>query len=151
MGCRIGKIQNKIIKLKIVNTKGQERFDTITKSYYNSKDGIIFLYNVNDRDSFDSIKNRINQIDKNAKTNASKVLVGNISLESSRAIKEEEGKKLANEFNLAYFEISIENNQNIDYFFDYFIDDILKKKYIFQEAKIQLKRIKNNEGKKGCV
>ena len=151
MGNKIVKFQNKLIRLQIANTKGQERFRTITKTYYNNKNGIILMYNVNDHSSFDFIRNLIKQVDSNARTNASKILVGNISCESSRVINEDEGKKLANEFNLGYFEISVNNNINIDDFFEYITEDIMKKNNHLKESTIHLQKNENKERKKGCA
>ncbi len=39
------------------DTAGQDRFKTITSSYYRGADGIIIVYDITDRTSFDHVKN----------------------------------------------------------------------------------------------
>merc|ERR1712063_143092 len=67
------------IKLQMWDTAGQERFRTITSSYYRGAQGIMIVYDITDRDSFDNIKNWMVEIDKYAQENVIKVLVGNKS------------------------------------------------------------------------
>ena len=55
-------VDDKRIKLQIWDTAGQERFRSISKSYYKSANGILLVYDVTDRSSFDSIRNWIKQI-----------------------------------------------------------------------------------------
>ena len=50
---------SKKIKLKLYDTAGQEKFDSISKSYFRNADGVLFVYAVNDLNSFQNIKNWI--------------------------------------------------------------------------------------------
>ena len=56
-------LDGKTIKLQIWDTAGQERFRTITSSYYRGAHGIIIVYDVTDRDSFDSVKYWMQEVD----------------------------------------------------------------------------------------
>jgi len=47
---------------KIWDTAGQERFRTITTSYFRGAQGILLVYDVTDRQTFDSIRNWVSQI-----------------------------------------------------------------------------------------
>lgn len=49
-------IDGKRIKLQIWDTGGQERFRTITQSYYRSANGIILCYDITCRQSFESLQ-----------------------------------------------------------------------------------------------
>ena len=86
-------LENKLIKLRILDTSGQERFRTITKTYYKGGDGVILIYDVTNDSSFRNIRNWINQIEANAKANICKVLVGNKCDKPDRKVTESEGKK----------------------------------------------------------
>ena len=54
------------VKLQIWDTAGQERFRTITVSYFKGAHGIILLYDVTDRETFESIRNWIQQVGNSA-------------------------------------------------------------------------------------
>ena len=49
---RNNEVDGKTIKLQIWATAGQERFKTITSSYYKGAHGIIVTYDITDRESF---------------------------------------------------------------------------------------------------
>lgn len=84
--------EGKIIKLQIWDTAGQERFRTITCSYYRGAHGIIIVYDVTDRESFESVKYWMEEIDRYANESVISLLVGNkTDREEDRVISIEEG------------------------------------------------------------
>jgi Ras-related protein Rab-8A len=123
---KIINIENKLIKLQIWDTAGQERFRTITKTYYKGAHGIILTYDVTDQNSFKNIRNWIKQIEANAQTNVRKVLVGNKCDKPDRVVTEEEGRKLADDFGMNFFETSAKTNQNVNEVFTFLTQEILK-------------------------
>ena len=146
-------LSGKLIKLQIWDTAGQERFRTITKTYYKGAHGIILTYDVTNQNSFKNIRNWIKQIEANAQTNVCKVLVGNKCDKPDRVVTEEEGKKLAEDFNMSFFETSAKTNQNVNEVFNFLTEEILKT----NEGKPQngpggrqLNNDKSKDGKKGC-
>ena len=107
--------ENKKVKLQIWDTAGQDRFRAITKNYYRGSNGIILIFDVTDRASFEHIKNWIEQIKEEAQENIIIYLVGNkIDCKETRVVTTEEGKKIAEEFGLKYFETSAKTKENID-------------------------------------
>ena len=75
------------------DTAGQERFRTITSSYYRGAHGIIIVYDITDRESFENVKTWLNEIDRYACENVNKLLVGNKSdLDSKRQVEFAEAK-----------------------------------------------------------
>mmetsp|Transcript_2761 Transcript_2761/g.3383 ORF Transcript_2761/g.3383 Transcript_2761/m.3383 type:complete len:118 (+) Transcript_2761:109-462(+) len=57
---------DKKVKLQIWDTAGQERFKTITTAYYRGAMGIILVYNVANRNTFNNIKDWMRQIEMHA-------------------------------------------------------------------------------------
>ena len=70
-------LDKKTIKLQIWDTAGQERFRTISSTYYRGAHGIIVVYDITNMDSFKNVKRWLTEIDKYARDNVSKLLVGN--------------------------------------------------------------------------
>ena len=111
------KNKNKIKKImkdftiSLFDTAGQEKFRSITLNYYKLAHGILLLYDITDRESFDSVETWINQIKDaiGAKDGAKYViiLVGNkLDLvkedESKRKVKEEEAQNACEKYNIIW-------------------------------------------------
>ena len=110
-------LDGKRIKLQIWDTAGQERFRTITTSYFRGAQGILLVYDVCDRRSFQSIRNWVTQIQQHADVHVNKILIGNkADMEQERQVSHEEGQNLANEFEtpMKFFETSAKQNTNVD-------------------------------------
>lgn len=74
--------------MQIWDTAGQERFRTITSSYYRGAHGIIVVYDITDQDTFNNVKQWLQEIDRYASESVNKLLVGNKSdLQSKRAVE----------------------------------------------------------------
>ncbi|KAL7559970.1 hypothetical protein ACA910_014281 [Epithemia clementina (nom. ined.)] len=103
------------IKLQIWDTAGQERFRTITTSYFRGAQGILLVYDVTDRRSFESIRNWISQIQQHADVHVNKILVGNkCDMKDEKVVSTQEGENLAKEFGIPFAEVSAKNDINVD-------------------------------------
>ncbi len=75
---KLMKLRGKTLKLTIWDTAGQERFRTLTSAYYRGAHGIILVYDVTSRESFDNIKDWLKEIDiYSTNEEAVKMLIGN--------------------------------------------------------------------------
>ena len=113
------KINNIIIKLCILDSPGMDKYFDAIKMNCNNKDLIMFIYAIDNLESFNAIKNRIKEVKKVCNINTSYILVGNKSdLEEQRQISYEEGQDLANKekFDL-FIEVSAKMTFNIDELF----------------------------------
>eukprot|EP01038_Epipyxis_sp_PR26KG_P005407 gene5407-7494_t len=108
-------IQGKRVKVQCWDTAGQERFRTITASYYRNSQGILLIYDVTRRDTFNNIRTWAAQIQMHADSNTNKILVGNkCDLIHQRMVSHEEGEALAKELKISFIETSAINNINVD-------------------------------------
>jgi Ras-related protein Rab-1A len=108
-------VDGKTIKLQIWDTAGQERFKTITSSYYKGAHGIIVTYDITDRESFSAIENWMNEVEKHASDNISRILVGNKSdMTEARQVSTDEGKELAEHYNVRFLETSAKDCKNVE-------------------------------------
>ena len=108
-------VDQKTIKLQIWDTAGQERFKTITSSYYKGAHGIIVTYDITDRDSFSKIQEWMQEVEKHASDNISRILVGNKSdLHEKRQVTTEEGQELADHYCVRFLETSAKDSKNVE-------------------------------------
>jgi len=113
------------IKLKLIDTCGQEKYRSLSKAYLKNTDAVLFVFSMNDKDSFYSITEWIKLLDEyNCKENIIKYLVGN-----NNDLKSEiEGNlidKFSQENNIPYIKISSRSIIDVDNLFE----DLGKKLY----------------------
>eukprot|EP01080_Neovahlkampfia_damariscottae_P007819 gene7819-12292_t len=108
-------LDGKRIKLQIWDTAGQERFRTITTAYYRGAMGILLTYDVTDEQSFQNIRNWMNNIEEHAAENVNKILLGNkCDLQEKKVVDTGRGQALADEYNILFLETSAKNNTNVE-------------------------------------
>ena len=86
-----------IIKLFIMDTAGQERYNSLNESYYKQADCCLLMYDITSRDSFEKIEDYyIGNIKANCRKDIKVILLGNkTDLEEDRKVSQDEGKNLA--------------------------------------------------------
>jgi small GTP-binding protein len=141
----------KIVKIQIWDTAGQDRFRSITKNYYKGAHGIILIYDVTSRKTFDSVKNWISQIKEEVSDKVNIILVGNkIDDVQNRKVTFDEGEKMASSFGLPFFETSAKSGVNIDTTFNELVKKTVET-YSKSEGGKGDKLINKKSGnKKGC-
>ena len=82
---------------------------------FSGAQGIIIVYDVTDRETFDNVRTWINEIDKYSTAGVCKILVGNkCDKESQRQVTKEEGQEFANQFNMPFLETSAKATLNVE-------------------------------------
>ncbi|KAL6743337.1 hypothetical protein Aduo_016384 [Ancylostoma duodenale] len=108
-------LDGKTIKLQIWDTAGQERFRTITSSYYRGAHGIIVVYDITDQESFNNVKQWLQEIDRYACENVNKLLVGNkCDLTAKRAVETQAAKDYADQLGIPFLETSAKSSTNVE-------------------------------------
>jgi Ras-related protein Rab-18 len=116
------------LKLTIWDTAGQERFRTLTSAYYRGAHGIILVYDITDRKSFENVKEWLAEVDiYSTHDNVVKMLVGNkIDKESERVVSKEEGMAFARSNAMLFIESSAKTEEGVQQAFEELIQKILE-------------------------
>ncbi len=124
----VPKSDSETIIAKIWDTAGQEKFRTITKSFYKQANGILLVFDLTDRESFDKLHSWVSNINETAEEDVVKYLVGNkLDLAESRVVNREEALKIAAEYGMRYYETSAKHKINVNEVFGELIDEVCKK------------------------
>ncbi len=118
------KIDEKTIRVKIWDTAGQEQFKSLTRNFYKNSHGVLICYDVTNRKSFEKIQEWVDSIADNASANIKMVLVGN-KIDLTRDVTKDEGKKLAQSYNIPFFETSAKTDEGINECIRKLITDII--------------------------
>ena len=120
-------VNGKKVKLQIWDTAGQERFKNITASYYRGGNGVLVVYDITDRDSFENLNSWLIEIEKNANKNVYKLLIGNkCDLEDKRKVTYQEGKDFATSNGMQFIETSAKADTKVKEAFELLTQEIIK-------------------------
>ncbi len=129
-------INNKLIKAYIFDPP-----EWFINNYYKGTHGIVTTHDITDKQKFINLRKWIDEIISEAPIDTRIILVGNkCDLSNERKVTEEEGKKLADEFGLLFFETSAKTGYNVNFAIETLIADIIKHYKKFEERKIKLKK-----------
>ena len=114
-------INNKIVKLQLHHTGGQNMYDRkfamlSRAKYYHV---VLYLFDVTNSQSFAKIPEYINEVRPRKDMTQIRFLVGNkIDLTDERVVSYEEAQHFAEQNQMPYFEISTKDNTNVDHMFE---------------------------------
>lgn len=114
------------VTLQIWDTAGQERYKVITKSFIKGTDGIIFMYDITQKESFINVKKWIEETEGENPGDVKKIIVGNkIDKEEDRQVTDEMKEKLNKEVDIDLIEVSAKKGIDVDKVFDILVEKIL--------------------------
>ena len=121
----------KKVKLQIWDTAGQEKYMSINKNLFQRVQGIILMYDLTKRETFERLNIWLNII-KQMTNEIPIILVANklddeLNPESGRIVEENEGEKFAKENGYQFLEASGLNGTNVDKVFISISETIIKK------------------------
>lgn len=154
-------VEGKKVRLQVWDTAGQERFHAISVSYYRTAVGIMLVYDITRRRSFENIAKWLRNIDEHAQEDVVKLLIGNkCDMQQPRDVKREEGEMLADEYDMSFFETSAKENESIDEAFECIAREIMERFVLgwaikerdkpTQEAVVEIKRKSRFSRTKKC-
>ena len=126
---KIIKLPNKkVVKLQIWDTAGQERYMAINKNLFQKVQGIILMYDLTNRDSFEHLQNWLNLINKNVSNKVVILVANKLDLaQEKRIVTEEEGEDIGKKNDMLFFEGSGASGENVDEIFRSIADEVYKK------------------------
>jgi len=162
------KINEKVIKLQIWDTCGQELYRSLITNFYRNSSLAIIVYAINFKDSFENIEMWLRELRTHSNPDAKVFLIGNkVDLENERKITKEQGQNFAetNKLNL-FIEASAKTGFNAKKIFikaaKMLYDEHLKYKDVEEGAttggtevqtekkKLEIINQPDNKKKKGC-
>ena len=143
-------IENKIIIIQLWDICGSERFRRVIPNFYRNASGAVVAYDISDKWSFDQVKTWIEDVKAYSNTEINIVIVGTKYDRLDRKVTEEEGKKLADELGVRYFETSAKTGYNVNEAYNFLIKEIIDNFKNFEREKIELKKDAKMDKKKKC-
>ena len=122
-------VKNKVVKIQIWDTAGQERYRSITTAYYRGAATIIICCDCTNKESFNNIKNWVEEIGKYTDKDAvdKMVFMNKCDLTEERCIKKDEIDKFEKENGIKVLEVSAKTGEGIDKGFEYIIEKLIDK------------------------
>ena len=117
----------KIIKLQLWDSSGQEKFRTMIQNFYKNVHLIVFVYAVDDKNTFENIKNWVKNVKEQTDEKTKFLLVGNkCDLKKEKSVFTEEAQEYAKKNEMEFIEVSAKEGTNInDDMFNSIIQDLL--------------------------
>jgi small GTP-binding protein len=120
-------IQDKQYIMKIWDTCGQERFRSISKNYYHNAHGIILVFDINSKSSFEHLSEWTESINQNiSNKNTPLVIVAN-KCDLAHIITDKEIEEYSTKNKVKVFKTSSKDNINVEATFLYLGEEIIKK------------------------
>ena len=137
------RVQDKIIKLQIWDTCGQEVYRSLISSFFRSASLAIIVYSIDTEDSFNNIEKWLNDIKTQSNPDIKIFLIGNkADLEDKRRLTKEQGEQLCKDHKLTFFmETSAKTGFNVQ---NVFIQ-------VAKELYLQHEEIKNRVSRPGTL
>ena len=132
------------IKIQIIDTAGQERFLSLTNTFFKNSDGIFLVFDLIERKSFENLKFWMEKIEAAIPTEEELniIILGNKNDLKDKVITKDEVMKT---YNYEYFETSAKKGNNVMKAFEKMVDLIIKDK---NKEELLMKFCKNYNKKK---
>ena len=153
------KVKDASVKVLLWDTAGQEKFRNIARQYYKGANGVLLIYDVCDRKTYERIGFWMDELKQNNEIEQLYIiLVGNkIDLEEKRVVTREEAEKYAEDNNINYIEVSAKTGEGILDLFNEVTKGTMDKVFNDQDNNEDKKKIKtyldtnnNRKRKKKC-
>ena len=116
------------MKVRFYDTSGQERYHSLSANFIKKADGIVLMYDITKRSTFDTISRWYDDILEHKEKGFPIILLGNkCDLEDEREVRKEEGENFAKEYNIKFYETSNKDGINTEKSFRDLVNIVLRK------------------------
>ena len=132
---------NNEVKVQIWDTAGQEKYRSITSSYYKGAHGCLLVYDITRKVTFENIDKWLAEIKLSSNNEINMVLIGNkCDLEDKREVSIEEAQNKAKLLNMAFMETSALNGTNVEKAFNELVNNVYQnnKQIFHQDVNIRI-------------
>ena len=148
---KIIEVDDKKVKLQLWEVSGDEKFKYLVSKYYRNCQGLIMMFDLTNKESFENLQSRMNHFKENSLEycdDIPNILVGNKKdLISLRSVSHEEVLDFASDLNIPYIETSAKTSDNINEVFEKIAREIkMNRKYCLKNMK-SFEQKKNSEKK----
>ena len=157
---KIIEVDDKKVKMQLWEIGGHERFRSIFSTYYRNSQGIIMMFDLTNKESFENLQMWLNYIkESNLKENSGeyfdddipKILVGNKKdLKTIRNVCHEEVYDFLYHLNIPYIETSVKTSENINKVFEEMVREVrMNRRYCLKNVK-SFEYKKNEKTERSC-
>ena len=147
---------HRICRIDFYDTAGQEKYKSIAFNVIKNANGILLMYDITNKESFDSISSWMEGVrsSTNEDDDFPCVLVGNKCDLDERKVSKEEGEKIAQQYGISFFETSNKDGTNVEEAAFELVNKIIQNKEIKinrDTFKLKRKFSKSNHKKSCCL
>jgi len=120
-------IDGKNIEVRLWDTAGCERFQTMLPLYYRGCHGAILVYDVTRRDTFNKLRDWLIELENNlTNDDAVVMIVGNKIDKTGRQVSKEDGNQYAKQRSALFIETSAKTNEGVSIAFEELLMKIIQ-------------------------
>jgi len=135
------KVKDKMIRVQLWDTAGQEKYRAITKNLFLKVLGALVFYDITNENSFQNLKEWVKSIKEECGGHMQMILIGSKSdLADERVVRRDEAEAYAKEQKIEYMEASSKTGENVQEAIISLCEKILKKEELEKDVSFTLDR-----------
>ncbi|KAH0785626.1 small GTP-binding protein [Histomonas meleagridis] len=147
------KIDDEEVEIQVWDTAGQEKYRALGPVYFRNANAGIFVYDVTDQESFNSLQFWITSFQETAGVDIPIFIVGNkVDLEDNIVVEISMGQKFAQDHGYSFFPTSAVTGRNINFLFQKVADTVYHQgdQFVHKKNNIQPGLPEANDETKCC-
>ena len=126
-GVKPVKVDGADVRVNFWDLSGPKEFLEVRNEFYKDTQGVLLLYDVSSRESFDELDGWLTEATKyGANPRELPVVLCANKADKKRAVSEDEGRQYAVTRGLTYFETSASSGQNVHEMFDFLFREVVR-------------------------